>query len=146
MYIKIKTDEQYWRRREVCLPSAWKHGKDAGCFLEGEWITIDASDEAQNITRDPHDNISVFPVIEKVGPLTQKLGVAVGLYEAETDNYCGAPSLNDPLTIASDGGTPNRGRLRVAETGESVIAMVPSGTARGGSGGGRQRSGLSHGN
>lgn len=124
MYIDIKTDQQYWRRREVCLPSAWKRTKDAGHFLKGEWITIDASGEVRSITRDPHDNISVFPVIEETGPLTQKLGVAMGLYEAETDNYCGTPVLNDPLTIASDGGTPNRGRLRVAVAGEPVVAMV----------------------
>ncbi len=124
MYIDIKTDQQYWSRKKVCLPSAWKRVKDARHFLKGEWITIDANDEVRRITRDPHDNISVFPVIEEAGPLTQKLGVAMGLYEAETDNYCGAPSRNDPLTIASDGGTPNRGRLRVAATGEPVIAMV----------------------
>lgn len=124
MYIDIKTDQQYWRRREVGLPSTWKRGKGTEPFLKGEWITIDASGEVQRITRDPHDNISVFPVMGEARPLAQKLDVAVGLYEAETDNYCGAPSLNDPLTIASDGGTPNRGRLRVAVAGEPVIAMV----------------------
>lgn len=124
MYIDIKTDQQYWRRREVCLPSAWKRGKEAGPFLKGEWITVDASDQVRRITRDPHDNISVFPVVEAAGPHPQKLGVAMGLYEAETDNYCGVPSLNDPLTIASDGGTPHRGRLRVAAAGEPIFAIV----------------------
>ena len=122
--IRIKTAQRYWRCREVCLPSAWKRGKEHGLFLKGEWITIDAREQARRVTRDPHDNISVFPVIEKAGPLDQKLGVAMGLYEAETDNYCGAPSLNDPLTIASDGGVPNRGRLRVARAGEPVVAVV----------------------
>ena len=122
--IDIKTDQQYWHRREVCLSSTWKRGKEHGLFLKGEWITIDARDQARRVTRDPHDNISVFPVIEEAGPLAQKLGVAMGLYEAETDNYYGAPSFNDPLTIASDGGTPSRGHLRVAIAGEPVIAMV----------------------
>ena len=122
--IHIKTARQYWRCREVCLPSAWKRGKEHGLFLKGEWITIDAREQARRVTRDPHDNISVFPVIEEAGPHAQKLGVVMGLYEAETDNYCGAPSLNDPLTIASDGGVPNRGRLRVARAGEPVIAVV----------------------
>lgn len=36
---------------------------------------------------------SVYFRLEKVGLLTQKPSVAMGLYEAETDNYCRAPSL-----------------------------------------------------
>ena len=124
MNFDIKTDQKYWRHKEVCLPGTRKRGNSTEPFLKGEWITVDASGEVRRITRDPHDNISAFPVLEEAGPLTKKLDVAVGLYEAETDNYCGAPSLNDPLTIASDGGTPSRGRLREAVAGEPVIAMV----------------------
>jgi len=127
MYIDVKTDLTWITRKPVLLPSAWDPSTD-GHYLPGEWVLVDANNRVARVTPDPITHMNVYPVITGSERMDVRFvdgcTVLYGIYEAETDNYTGTPAIHAPLTVEGDGATPERGRLRVAVSGEIVIGWV----------------------
>ena len=127
MYIDVKWDLTRLRRDPVLLPSGYVLADD-GEYYPGEWVYVDANNRIARVTDDPVTHVNVFPLYTGSGRNdvlgSGTLTVLKGIYAAETDNFTGTPAINEPLTVETDGGTPDRGRLRTAVAGEVIIAIV----------------------
>jgi hypothetical protein len=128
MYIKVETDLTRLSRPSVAIPSSWDFAA-SGHFLPGEWVYVNDSGEVARVTESvvTHENVHpLFTGSERDDvKFTLILSYLDGVFVAETDNHKNETlAVNDPLTIEGDAGTPERGRLRKAASGEIIIARV----------------------
>lgn len=126
MYLKVHTYMTRITREPVSVPSGFNWETDQ--FDEGEWVAVDANGAAAHVTTDPVTHLNVFPLFTGTSRqdvrFVDGLTVIKGSFVGETDNFTGTPAINGLLTVETNGGSPDQGRLRAATTGEIVIAVV----------------------
>ena len=127
MSLKINTDITHVSVKSLKLPAAFVEAEE---WVEGEWVYKNNAGEAVRVTENVVTHPGVYPLFSssdrKDVQFSGDLSAIEGDFEGETDQFKSDDvyTADAYLTVYGDGGSPERGKLRLAATGEICIAQV----------------------